>query len=112
MAKKKPQQFWKPRLKPLKEQCASCPFREDNNKEWGEIVQRLWVKMCRPGKVSKFQIGVSRFEVMEDVRVRGDFACHCTVYDEKMNQREPSEYRQCPGATAYYLAHQAEKGKR
>ncbi len=73
------------------------------------MVQRLWEKMCRPGRVSAFQVGVSRMEVMLDVAVRGDFACHCTVYDEDMNQNETKDFRQCPGATAYYLREQEKR---
>lgn len=29
-------------------------------------------------------------------------ACHHTVYDAKMDLRDPAEHRQCPGATAIH----------
>jgi len=38
---KNPRALWLPKLKELPEQCASCPFREDNDREFGEVMQRL-----------------------------------------------------------------------
>ncbi len=102
--------YWQtPKLKELKEQCASCPFRRGNDKEFGEIVRRI----CKSTKqrFSKFQVTFARGQIEIDCMDRIDFACHCTVYDDEMNLKSTQDRRQCPGASQFYRQNNKELSK-
>ena len=95
--------LWRPRLPEVKVQCASCPFRKGNGRQFGVIVRKLanqwstYVKIfCEPDTRE------ARKKVKQDVARKGDFACHHTVYNDDMSHKDTSEFRQCPGATEYY----------
>jgi hypothetical protein len=95
-------ELFRPKTQSLSEQCPSCPFREGNEKEFGEIVQRL--KAAQGPNPDLASEEHARAVICGEVRHRGDFLCHNTVYDAEMNFRPPGQRRQCPGATAFYKA--------
>lgn len=94
--------LFQPKFPECKVQCPSCPFRTGNNKEFGEIVNRLETSVGLPGRVTRRQIGSVRLRIMSDVGQRGDFACHLTAYNPDMTRKPTSEFRQCKGATEFY----------
>lgn len=97
-----PRKLWKPKLQMLKEACASCPFRDDNDGEFSAIVRRL----CAAEGV-RYHLGRvtgARESIRRDAESFGDFSCHHTAYDDHMNLRPFAEHRQCPGAAAYFVA--------
>lgn len=94
--------LWRPKLKELPEQCASCPFRKDNDKEFGAIIDRLRRSAGQHGRMTRGHVQFARLGLYADALERGDFLCHHTVYDEKMNYKPEHERRQCPGATKLY----------
>lgn len=98
---KNPRLLWRPKFKPLPEQCASCPFRKGNDKEFGEVMQRLANSV---GMDVKNNVRESRRRVLADAENTGDFMCHGTVYTKDMERRPQSDYRQCPGASAHFIA--------
>lgn len=94
---------WRPKRKET-EQCASCPFRDGNNKEFGAVVRAL-KKAAGMDPDKGNTVHQARMMVHMDVvgpGGRGDFVCHATAYGPEMKPRDPSEHRQCPGATAAY----------
>lgn len=94
---------WLPRRPECAAQCPSCPFRQGNDKEFGEIMSKLRTRFGLSPKITRSQIAFARFTAMKDVRKAGDFACHLTAYSSDMQtMRCPSEQRQCPGATTLY----------
>ncbi len=95
--------MWQPKFPEVPVQCASCPFRVGNDKEFGEVLARLRSKFDMPGKITKADIGHARLRVRFDSD-HGDFVCHHTAYDAQMNQRPSTDFRQCAGATAAYRA--------
>lgn len=90
-----------PKLKPVKTQCASCPFRHGNNAEFGTIVK----KVCESSRVkfTKKKIANARMSIRIECNDRIDFACHNTVYESDMSLKDRSEHRQCVGATDFYM---------
>jgi hypothetical protein len=95
---------WRPRLKELPNQCASCPFRTGNDKEFQGVVDRLKEKGIQatldvPHNVD---LSVVRFGIRLGVEAHGDFICHGTAYTKDMELRDRKEHRQCPGATKAY----------
>lgn len=95
--------MWEPKLPPVAAQCASCPFRTDNDKEFGGVIARLREKLGMPGKVTAACIRHARFHTRIDAE-NGDFICHGSAYDAEMNQRPATDHRQCAGATEAYRA--------
>jgi hypothetical protein len=95
--------LWKPRRPEAPTQCASCPFRDDNDEAFGAVVKALREKHGITAPVRQGDIAIARFNVRLDVTKCGEFACHLTVYDPAtMEERPPGERRQCPGATRFY----------
>lgn len=92
--------LWRPRLEEAK-QCASCPFRDDNDKEFGAIVRAIKKASGMPpehgASVSEARVAV-RLDVIGPGG-RGDFVCHATAYGPGMKLRAKSDHRQCPGAS-------------
>lgn len=93
--------LWRPKLRELPQQCASCPFREGNDKEWMEVLNRLAKANGEP-EVTKLRAHQARAQILEETSKLGDFMCHGSVYDQEMDRRPPSEHRQCPGATQWH----------
>lgn len=95
--------LWMPKLREA-EQCASCPFREGNDKAFGGIVRAL-KKHAGMDEDEGNTVAEARAMAHMDVigpDGRGDFVCHATAYGPEMRLRASSEHRQCPGATALY----------
>ena len=94
--------MWSPQRKEMPEQCASCPFRDDNDKEWRKVTEKL----AESGGVDVDEGTAirARFAIHMEVSRRGDFVCHQSAYDVKdgMREREPHEHLQCPGATKHF----------
>lgn len=103
--------LWKPKLKELPEQCASCPFKYDNEAEFKAVVQRLNASAGMVRKVTSATTAHARMMIRIQTAKAGDFACHCTVYDADMHPKDCDEYRQCPGATAFYREQHGGKEK-
>lgn len=98
---KNPRELWRPKFKMLPEACASCPFRDHNDKEFGEKVRSL---AEAAGVENPATVHEARGRIKSEVEMNGDFICHGTAYDPKMGVRPSSEFRQCPGAAAHYVA--------
>jgi hypothetical protein len=103
--------LWQPKFPAVAKQCASCPFRIGNDKEFGEVIRRLRVKFGMPSKVHAEDIRHARFCVRMDAE-HGDFVCHHTAYDGEMNNRPVTDYRQCAGATEAFRARVAGANKK
>ena len=101
-AAKEARALWQPKYPELPEACASCPFRKDNEVEFGVIVGRLQKMFGVPVDMGRMAVFYARHTIEDDVRNRGDFYCHGTVYNKDMSERDPSERRQCKGASDYY----------
>lgn len=97
-----PRKFWLPRRPELPEQCASCPFREDNEAEFGLIATRLFKSAGKKKPPTADQIRQVRHNVHMDCQDRGEFICHGTAYNEDMTLKDPKGHRQCPGASKFY----------
>lgn len=95
-------QFWMPRLRPMEQQCASCPFKDGNDKEFGAIHRRLAAAAGVP--VHPVSVLTSRMRVRADIAnaPSGDFICHSSAYTPEMTRRPMTQARQCPGATEFY----------
>lgn len=102
--------LWQPKFPEVAQQCASCPFRTGNDKEFGEVIARLREKLEMSPTVTANDIRHARFCVRIDAE-HGDFVCHHTAYDAKMNQRPQADFRQCAGATAAYRARHPSKNE-
>ena len=103
-----PRRLFIPKLPQLKERCPSCPFREGNNAEFGEVVERLRRKAGN-APVTKGQLfGITesaRASVLARGEGTGEFHCHQTAYQGPNMELTPvRERRQCPGATAFFIA--------
>ncbi len=90
--------LWQPKLPEVAKQCASCPFRIGNDKEFGEVITRLRCRFGMSEKVRRADIQHARLRVRIDSE-HGDFVCHHTAYDGEMEDRPHTDYRQCAGAT-------------
>jgi hypothetical protein len=100
---KNPREMFRPQMPELSKQCASCPFLAGNEKEFGELVKKLYAKNGRPDvKPTPKQVFNARMNVTMEAGMRGDFACHSTVYDQNMEVKPREDHRQCPGATKYF----------
>lgn len=95
----------------MAEPCISCPFRNDNDQEFGVIVARLLSVMLKPTKrATRTQIARSRAMVrMERLLLGPDFGCHCTIYNPDMSLKPEREWKQCKGASDAYRAERAKK---
>jgi hypothetical protein len=97
---------WLPRLPMAPVQCASCPFKKDNDEQFGAIVNALRVSMGMPKLVGRALIRAvawARLQARGDADRGGEFACHLSVYESGTMKAKPtSEHRQCPGAAARY----------
>lgn len=91
-------QLFRPKFPETPTQCASCPFRKDNAKEFGAVVDRLRAANGL-GKATKTQVFQSRETLHAEAMRTGDFICHATVYDAKMKTRPRNDWKQCKGAT-------------
>jgi hypothetical protein len=93
--------MWSPQRKAMPEQCASCPFGEDNDDEWLAVCRKL----ARDNGMDPDEVNhkEARLNIHIEVSERGDFGCHTSAYDVKtMKLRDSSEIKQCPGATAHF----------
>lgn len=97
-----PRQLWRPKRAQLEEQCTSCPFRDGNNVEFGAIVQRLCAIVGEP--FSALNIESARQRIRAEATQFGDFICHHTVYNTDMSLKSDGAQRQCPGASATFVA--------
>jgi hypothetical protein len=95
--------LWEPRMDEVPVQCASCPFREGNHDEFGQIVARLHQAANKPPP-ERFDIGYSRIEVRKTAMESGELACHCTSYTANMGIAPYDQHRQCKGASEAYRA--------
>lgn len=95
--------FWSPKRPEATAQCSSCPFRDDNDKEFGSVLQKLGAAEGHPipEDVLPGVTAMARIKVRyEDTRHSGDFLCHQSVYKPGYaEKRDQDEWRQCPGAT-------------
>lgn len=97
--------FWRPRRPELAEPCVSCPFREGNDLEFGEIIRRLRLMQTGQkfsGPVTAEEVAYARNSVRKELEFSGEFMCHGTVYDEHMRQKPSAGFRQCAGAARCY----------
>lgn len=94
--------MWTPQRQEAAAQCASCPFRLGNDQEFAPVVAKLREQAGLKGPVKLLHILGTRLAVFEDLKIRGDFSCHSTVYNPDMTQKDQSQWRQCPGATKAY----------
>ncbi len=97
--RKQLRQIWTPKREEMREQCASCPFREGNDAEFGAVMRKL---AKANGVRTRVDVGGARFMVHREVEQMGDFICHQTAYDKDMKLRDASEHKQCPGATRHH----------
>ena len=94
--------FWQPRREELPQQCAACPFKKNNELEFGEIVRRLFNLQGAGRKPTPANVRDVRLNVKLDKARKGDFICHDTVYDDHMRLKPEEGHRQCPGASKWY----------
>ena len=98
--KRELRKMWSPQRPEAREQCPSCPFRDDNDEEWLEICQRLAAASGRDPE--SVDAEYARFSIMREVNNRGDFSCHHTAYNPDMSLKDHKELRQCPGASQFF----------
>lgn len=85
--------------------CASCPFREGNDKELDAVLAKLAAANDVPEE-TRLPVTVARAMVKQDVAAFGDFYCHGSAYDATLkNRTEQHKTRQCKGATEWYRTH-------
>jgi len=89
--------LWMPKAPEMKTPCVSCPFLEGNDDAWQEKLEALADHPLSPREAK-----VGRAMVHSEVRMRGDFMCHQTAYDNNMKVKPASEHRQCAGAAKFY----------
>lgn len=94
--------LWRPKLPEVPAQCASCPFLNGNDAEFGAIVTKLRNSLGFKGEAHPFDVLYARRQIKRDLQFSGDFICHHTAYDERMRQRPITDGRQCKGATKWY----------
>lgn len=96
--------MWRPKVPELPVQCASCPFREGNDAEFAEYFAKLRKALAPSNRapVRPHDLRFARFQIKIDLHHSGDFICHYTAYTPEMKKRPASEYRQCPGASAFF----------
>lgn len=97
-----PRLLFLPKFPEVSVQCPSCPFRSGNEKEFGEVLRKLTIANGDLSKMTKRKVCSARIQVYKDVEHRGDFMCHCSVYDENMKLKQKGEWRQCLGATEWF----------
>lgn len=97
-----PRPLFRPKLAEVARQCASCPFRADNDAEFGAFIARLRARVGLTRPVGPDLIEFARAGIRVEVGRKGDFVCHHTVYAEDMSVRPAAGWRQCPGATEYF----------
>lgn len=95
--------MWKPKRREVSEQCVSCPFREGNDAEFGEVIGKLRKALGMAGEVTDQCVKHARKMVRLDLAAGGDFICHKTAYDAEMKMAGSEHHRQCKGATAYFV---------
>lgn len=101
--------LWRPKREEMPEQCVSCPFRpagpapDGNDAEFRAVLEKVAESgdIETPGGVD---IDFARRTIREDTSRFGDFMCHQSALDPKrgMRERDRSQHRQCPGASAHY----------
>ena len=97
--------MWTPKLRPVPQQCVSCPFLFGNDLEFVVVVNRLRVAQGMPPVQGEAIIPSSwyaRQQIKKDLEHSGDFACHHTVYDDRGRLKDPDGHRQCSGATKWF----------
>lgn len=101
----------------VRRQCASCPFREDNDKAFGEFVKKVdpparWTAaslVLGEAHLLAQKVERKRREVREDtIESSGSFACHNTAFDRKGEDKPLEKWKQCKGATKFYDRYLAE----
>ena len=98
---KNPRDLWRPKFKELKESCVSCPFRDGNDEEFEAVMKRL---AEATGVEEPVSVHESRGRIRSETEFQGDFRCHGSVYTKEMEMRPLADHRQCPGASAYFVA--------
>lgn len=105
---KRPNELFIPKREELKEQCKSCPFREGNDLDFGDVLNKLRVsagkKSLRGWDVVSMAVQAKE-QIREEVRLNGEFICHHTAYDasgDKLVNKKSESFRQCPGATKHH----------
>lgn len=99
----KGRQMWIPKLKEVDEQCASCPFLANNDKEFVDVLQRI-SDHAKRGKICKARAEIARLKIKSEMS-SGDFVCRQTVYRKNYASKKPEkDWRQCKGATDYWRA--------
>lgn len=93
--------LWRPKFPEAKKPCTSCPFLKDNNEAFGKIVAKLHDAAGKEPP-NEFDVAVARFNVQQDGLRSGDLVCHSTVYDDDLEKRPMSEWKQCAGAAEAY----------
>ena len=92
---------WQPKMPEVEGQCASCPFREDVA-PFHEVLKLVAAANGHP-EPDRFRAGVAVMQVKYEDAVRGDFACHLTVYEPDYRTLRPTEdRRQCAGASKWF----------
>lgn len=97
---KNPRDLWSPKRKETT-QCASCPFRDDNDAQFGTVLKAL-AKSSGVKRLGSKVVKKARAMIKAETAVLGDFCCHATVYGPDMVLRSAEDFRQCPGASKYY----------
>lgn len=95
-------ELFRPKRAEVPVQCASCPFRIGNHKEFGAVVDRLRRADGATKPASKNIIRFARVQLLAETMACGDFMCHGTVYDAAMKKKPIGQWRQCKGATEFY----------
>lgn len=105
---KRPTELFMPKRQELKEQCKSCPFRQGNDFDFGEVLNKLRVtagkKPLKGWDLVSLSVGAKE-QIREEVKMNGEFICHHTAYEvsgKALVKKEESSFRQCPGATKHH----------
>lgn len=105
---KRPAELFIPKREELKEQCKSCPFREGNDFDFGEVLNKLRVTTGQKPLKGWGLIGMAvnaKKQIRDEVTANGDFICHHTAYEasgKALINKDPRAFRQCPGATKHH----------
>ncbi len=88
-------------LKEVRRQCASCPFREGNDRELGDFL--VGARICSRSN-SRKRVKAIREEVKRDTLANdGGFSCHHSAYTKDGEDRPERSHRQCKGASKFFV---------
>lgn len=99
-------QMWSPKRPEVKEQCASCPFRDDleARAKFHAVLCDVAVANGHPPP-SRGRAEYARVQIKTEDAVHGDFFCHLSVYEPGCETKRPvEEWLQCKGASDWYRA--------